>query len=104
MLAAPTKNRRAGANKIETRQEKSRVSKEGQLLDQKAVLAATGKTTDWNEIAKDCIAFANATGGCMLLGSEDGQGPSQAGQNIQADLPDLLQRRLLDNLHPIGDR
>jgi hypothetical protein len=44
------------------------VSLEGQLLDQKSLRAITGKTADWNEIAKDCIAFANATGGRLLLG------------------------------------
>jgi ATP-dependent DNA helicase RecG len=49
------------------------VSLEGQLLDQKSLRAVTGKTADWNEIAKDCIAFANATGGRLLLGIEDGQ-------------------------------
>lgn len=37
------------------------MSQEGQLLDQKSLRAVTGKTADWNEIAKDCIAFANAT-------------------------------------------
>jgi hypothetical protein len=42
---------------------------EGQLIDQKSLRAVTGKTADWNEIAKDCIAFANATGGRLLLGS-----------------------------------
>ena len=49
------------------------MSLEGQLLDQKSLRAVTGKTADWNEIAKDCIAFANATGGRLLLGIEDGQ-------------------------------
>jgi ATP-dependent DNA helicase RecG len=39
--------------------------------------AVTGKTADWNEIAKDCIAFANATGGRLLLGIEDGQDASR---------------------------
>jgi len=35
------------------------LSQEEQLLDQKSLRAATGKTADWNEIAQDCIAFAN---------------------------------------------
>jgi len=62
-----------GANKNEVQQGKDRVSLEGQLLDQKSLRAVTGKTADWNEIAKDCIAFANATGGRLRLGIEDGQ-------------------------------
>lgn len=44
------------------------MSQEGQLLDQKSLRAVTGKTADWSEIAKDCTAFANATGGRLLLG------------------------------------
>ncbi|MHB8235967.1 MAG: ATP-binding protein [Acidithiobacillus ferrivorans] len=69
---------------------------EGQLLDQKSLRAVTGKTADWNEIAKDCIAFANATGGRLLLGIEDGQDAPPAGQHIPADLPDTLRRKLAD--------
>ncbi len=54
-------------NKDESSEGKNRVSLEEQLLDQKSLRAVTGKTADWNEIAKDCIAFANATGGRLLL-------------------------------------
>ena len=72
------------------------LSQEGQLLDQKSLRAVTGKTADWNEIAKDCIAFANATGGRLLLGIEDGQDAPPASQYIPADLPDTLRRKLAD--------
>lgn len=72
------------------------LSLEGQLLDQKSLRAVTGKTADWNEIAKDCIAFANATGGRLLLGIEDGQDAPPASQHIPADLPDTLRRKLAD--------
>jgi ATP-dependent DNA helicase RecG len=69
---------------------------EGQLLDQKSLRAVTGKTADWNEIAKDCIAFANATGGRLLLGIEDGQDAPPSGQQIPADLPDTVRRKLAE--------
>ena len=72
------------------------MSLEGQLLDQKSLRAVTGKTADWNEIAKDCIAFANATGGRLLLGIEDGQDAPPAGQQIPVDLPDTLRRKLTE--------
>lgn len=72
------------------------MSQEGQLLDQKSLRAVTGKTADWNEIAKDCIAFANATGGRLLLGIEDGQDAPPAGQHISSDLPDTLRRKLAE--------
>ncbi len=73
-----------------------RVSLEGQLLDQKSLRAVLGKTADWNEIAKDCIAFANATGGRLLVGIEDGQNAPPADQHISADLPDTLRRKLAE--------
>ena len=72
------------------------MSLEGQLLDQKSLRAVTGKTADWNEIAKDCIALANATGGRLLLGIEDGQYAPPADQHIPADLPDTLRRKLAE--------
>jgi len=56
----------------------------------------TGKTADWDEIAKDCIAFANATGGRLLLGIEDGQSQPPACQRIPPDLPDTLRRKLAE--------
>lgn len=72
------------------------MSLEGQLLDQKSLRAVLGKTADWNEIAKDCIAFANASGGSLLLGIEDGQDVPPAGQQIPSDLPDTLRRKLAE--------
>ena len=72
------------------------MSQEGQLLDQKSLRTVTGKTADWNEIAKDCVAFANATGGRLLLGIEDGEDLPPVGQQIPADLPDTLRRKLAE--------
>ncbi|MCV4090782.1 ATP-binding protein [Pseudomonas aeruginosa] len=69
---------------------------EGQLLDQKSLRAVIGKTADWNEIAKDCIAFANATGGRLLLGIEYGQSEPPADQRVPPDLPDTLRRKLAE--------
>ena len=73
------------------------MSLEGQLLDQKSLRSVTGKTANWNEIAKDCIAFANATGGRLLLGIENGQDTPPASQHIPTDLPDTLRRKLADH-------
>lgn len=72
------------------------MSVEGQLLDHKSLRAVTGKTADWGEIAKDCIAFANATGGRLLLGIEDGQSEPPADQRIPQDLPDTLRRKMAE--------
>nr|WP_084154917.1 hypothetical protein [Polycyclovorans algicola] len=48
------------------------MSLEGQLLDKNFLRSVTGKSADWNEPVKDCVAFANATGGRLPLGIEDG--------------------------------
>lgn len=71
------------------------MSLEGQLLGQKSLRAVSGKTADWNEIAKDCIAFANARSGRLPLGIEDGQDAPPPEQHIPAELPDTLRRSRL---------
>lgn len=81
------------------------MSLEGQLLDRKSLRAVTGKTADWGELAKDCVAFANALGGRLLIGIEDGEALPPAAQSIPADLPDTLRRRLAEltvnvSVHP----
>lgn len=72
------------------------MSQEGQLLDQKSLRSVTGKSADWNELAKDCIAFANATGGRLLLGIEDEQDQPPSGQLVPADLPDAIRRKIAE--------
>ncbi len=73
-----------------------RLSQEGQLLDQKSLRSVTGKSADWSELAKDCIAFANSMGGRLLLGIEDEQDQPPAGQLIPADLPDTIRRKIAE--------
>lgn len=41
------------------------MSLEGQQQDKKSLRAVTGKTADWHERVKDCVAFANANLGAM---------------------------------------
>lgn len=72
------------------------MSLEGQLLDRKSLRAVTGKTANWDELAKDCIAFANAAGGRLLLGIEDGQEAPPPGQTLAAELPDIVRRKLAE--------
>lgn len=72
------------------------MSLEGQLLDHKSLRAVTGKSADWDELAKDCVAFANATGGRLLIGIEDGEADPPAQQRIAPDLPDTVRRKLAE--------
>jgi len=55
-----------------------------------------GKTADWKELGKDCVAFANASGGHLLIGIEDGQSEPPADQHIPGDLADLIRRKVAE--------
>lgn len=70
------------------------MSLEGQLVDKKSLRAVTGKTADWQELAKDCIAFANAQGGRLLIGIEDDAEMPQPTQRVDLALPDQIRRRI----------
>jgi ATP-dependent DNA helicase RecG len=55
---------------------------EGKLLDKKSLRFLKGRNTDWNELAKDCISFANSHGGNILIGIEDDSNQPPANQKI----------------------
>lgn len=44
---------------------------ESLTFDKKSIKSVSGKTADFNELAKDCVAFANAKGGNIYIGIED---------------------------------
>lgn len=72
------------------------MSEEGQLIDKKSLRSVTGRSADWNELVKDCVAFANATGGRLLLGIEDGADQPPSDQQVSADLPDTIRRKIAE--------
>ncbi|HQQ69515.1 MAG TPA: ATP-binding protein [Alicycliphilus sp.] len=78
------------------------MSLEGQHLDRKSLRAVTGKTADWPELAKDCVAFANALGGQLLIGIEDGEELPPQAQRIRPELLDTLRRRIAELTVPLG--
>tara|TARA_R110000744_G_scaffold237369_4_gene354808 strand:+ start:13415 stop:15058 length:1644 start_codon:yes stop_codon:yes gene_type:complete len=45
--------------------------KENSLLDKKSLALVSGNNTNLKELAKDCVCFANAQGGKILIGIED---------------------------------
>lgn len=70
------------------------MSIEGQTLDRKSLRYALGRHEDADGLACDCVGFANATGGVILLGIEDGQDEPPIGQKVPEELPDRLRKRL----------
>lgn len=67
---------------------------EDQHTDLKSLRTITGKTADWAELAKDCVCFANGTGGRLLIGIEDGEALPPAGQRVPQELLDRLRKRV----------
>lgn len=45
--------------------------KENSIYDKKSLRTVMGKNADFNELAKDCVAFSNAEGGIIDIGIED---------------------------------
>jgi ATP-dependent DNA helicase RecG len=67
---------------------------EDQHTDCKSLRTITGKTADWEALAKDCVCFANGAGGRLLIGIEDGEALPPAGQMVVPELLDRLRKRI----------
>ena len=67
---------------------------EGQLYDRKSIRYALGKQADYAGLAADCVGLANAQGGVIHLGVENDADMPPAGQQVAADLPDQLRKRM----------
>jgi ATP-dependent DNA helicase RecG len=72
------------------------MSLEGQICDKKSLRAVAGKTADFPELAKDCVAFANAQGGRLLIGIEDEAELPPAEQLIMPELLDTIRKRIAE--------
>ncbi len=70
------------------------MSLEGHHTDLKSLRTVTGKSADWEALAKDCVCFANGGGGRLLIGIEDGQTLPPAGQVVPSELLDRLRKRM----------
>ena len=70
------------------------MSYEGQNVDRKSLKLVTDRTAKWGELAKDCVAFANAQGGRLLLGIEDGEIAPNSGQRISTELAEKVRKRI----------
>ncbi len=67
---------------------------EDQSTDRKSLRAVTGKTADWDDVARDCVCFANSAGGRLLIGIEDGEVLPPPGQMVPPELLDRLRKRI----------
>ncbi len=68
---------------------------ENKNTDKKSLKFLKGRNTDWDELAKDCVSFANAQGGSVLIGIEDKDSLPPANQKISdSNLPELIQKNI----------
>lgn len=70
------------------------MTKEGQCLEYKSLRSVTGNNADWDEIVKECVAFANAIGGRLIIGVEDGKQEPPKDQTVPVELTEKLRRRI----------
>ena len=59
---------------------------EGLTFDKKSIKSVSGKSSNFYELAKDCVAFANAKGGDIYIGIEDNDNLPPSGQIIEDKL------------------
>lgn len=69
-------------------------SQEGQALERKSLRVVVGATTDFPELAKDCVGLANGPGGRIFVGIEDGEPQPPPGQRIEPGLGDQVRKRI----------
>lgn len=67
---------------------------EGQHRDNKSLRLIRGKTADWHELAWGCVGMANAHGGMLLLGIEDGCDKPPPSQRVPSALVDSVRKRI----------
>lgn len=68
--------------------------REDQTSERKSLRVVTGGSADFSELAKDCVCFANGTGGRIIVGIEDGDLLPPPGQQMDSALMDRVRRRI----------
>ncbi len=68
---------------------------ENKNIEKKSLRFIKEKNTEWAELAKDCVCFANSHGGYIYIGIEDGENkPPENQKIIDKDLPDKIQQNI----------
>ncbi len=76
---------------------------ENKNIDKKSIKFLKGKTTDWDELAKDCVCFANAQGGFINIGIDDKESLPPEKQTISdRNLPDVIQKNIAQRTVNVG--
>ena len=75
--------------------------KENSLYDKKSLRTVVGKTADFAELAKDCVAFSNAQGGVIDIGIENDDMLPPAEQRVPEELPTTVVNKISGITHGV---
>mgnify|MGYP000205702357 FL=1 len=81
---------------------KEKIMEENSLYDKKSLCEITGKSADWNEVAKDCVAFSNAQGGVIDYGIEDDADAPPTDQKVSEDIAINLEKKINGKTHNVS--
>ena len=70
------------------------MSAEGPQTEHKSLRLVTGRNTDWDDVARACVCFANGAGGSLMIGIEDAQVLPPPTQRIPVELLDRARKRI----------
>ena len=84
----------AGVKTAGAQGEGERMNAETQFQDNKSLRLLQGGKAGWVALAADCVCFANAAGGVLRIGIEDGACAPPAHQRIEQAMLDTLRKRL----------
>lgn len=73
---------------------------ENQIYEKKSIRFLN--RPDWNELAKDCVCFANSKGGLILIGIADGNELPPDNQIINSDKADEIRKRISELTINVG--
>ncbi|MFM2269536.1 MAG: hypothetical protein RL757_2977 [Bacteroidota bacterium] len=75
---------------------------EGKNIDKKSLKFLESKNINWKELAKDCVCFANAQGGFILIGVEDSATEPPLHQLISPEKRNLVEQEIRQRTINVG--
>ena len=70
---------------------------ENKNVEKKSLRLFQSKNTDWGELAKDCVSFANAQGGFIYIGIEGNESLPPKYQKItNQNFPEIIQKKIAE--------
>lgn len=70
--------------------------------EKKSLKLFSSKNTNWKELAKDCVCFANSKGGIINIGIEDSDDMPPSEQKIPDELVELIRKKISELTINVG--